>query len=114
MAKLPDETITIVFNLQRRMLKRIDEAAATEAAIFEQFGEAEAIILELEQLQNVRERARSSYSRLYTLLLRVAESQPLATSAILNLLALAIEQAEATDAATDATIQEIRVDLNLP
>lgn len=37
----------------------------------------------------------------------------MATSATLNLLALAIEQVEATDAATDATIQEIRGDLNL-
>ena len=43
----------------------------------------------------------------------VAEFQPLATSATLNLLALAVEQAEATNAATDATIQEIRGDLNL-
>lgn len=70
MAKLPDETITTILNLQRRLLERIDEATATEAIIFEQFGEIEEILFELEQLQNVRERAKSSYSRLYTLLLR--------------------------------------------
>lgn len=114
MAKLPEETITTIFNLQRRLLERIDQATATEATIFEQFGEAEEILVELEQLQNVRERATSSYSRLYTLLLRVAEAQPTATSATLSLLARSIKQAEATDAASDVTIQEIKRDLNLP
>ena len=114
MAKLPDETITIVFNLQRRMLKRIDEATATEAAIFEQFGETEETIPELEQLQNVRERATSSYSRLYTVLLRIAEFQPTATSAMLNLLAQSIEQTQATDAATAASVQDTKKNWNLP
>jgi len=114
MAKLPEKTITTIFNLQRRLLERIDEATATEATIFEQFGEAEEILIELEQLQNVRERATSSYSRLYMLLLRVAEAQPTATSATLSLLARSIKQAEATDAASSATIQEIKRDLNLP
>lgn len=99
MAKLPNETLTIVFKLQRRLLERIDEATATEVAIFEQFGETEETIPELEQLQNVRERATSSYSRLYTLVLRIAEAQPRATSATLNLLEQSIEQAQATDAA---------------
>lgn len=87
MAKLPEATITTIFTLQRRLLERIDEATAMEAVIFERFGEVEAIFDELEQLQNVRERATSFYSRLYTLLLRVAEAQPTATSAMLDLLA---------------------------
>lgn len=114
MAKLRDETLTIVFNLQRRLLERIDEATATEVAIFEQFGETEETIPELDQLQNVRERARSSYSRLYMLLLRIAEAQPSATSATLNLLTQSIEQAQATDAATDASVQDIKRNWNLP
>ncbi len=114
MAKLPDETLTIAFNLQKRLLERIDAATATEAIIFEQFGEAEIILVELEQLYNIRERATSAYSRLYTLLLRVAESQPTATSATLDLLAVSIDQAEATDFASNATIQEIKGDLDLP
>lgn len=57
--------------------------------------------------------ATSSYSRLYTLLLRVAEYQPVATSATLNLLGQSIEQAQATADATEAPIQEIKGDLNL-
>ena len=59
--------------------------------IFEQFSEVEETIPELEELQNVRERATSSYSRLYTLLLRVAEAQPAATSATVDLLTQSIE-----------------------
>jgi hypothetical protein len=34
MAKLPQETITTIFNLQRRLLECIDEATATEAMIY--------------------------------------------------------------------------------
>jgi len=113
-AKLPDETITTVFTLQRRLIERIDNATATEATIFEQFGETEETVPELEQLQNVRERTTSSYSRLYTLLLRVSESQPTATSATLNLLAQAIEQAHSTDAASEASVQDIKRNWNLP
>ncbi len=41
MAKLPDTTVTIIFDLQRQLLERINEATATEAIIFEQFGENE-------------------------------------------------------------------------
>ncbi len=42
MAKLPDATVTIIFDLQRQLLKRIDEATATEAIVFGRFGENEA------------------------------------------------------------------------
>lgn len=108
MAKLPETTIKIIFDLQRHLLERIDEATATEVVIFERFGENEATIPELEQLQQVRERATSSYTRLYTLLLRVYESQPLATSAILKLLETTIEQAEATNAAAQSSVQDTK------
>lgn len=113
MAKLPEATITIIFDLQKQLLDRIDEATATEAIVFEQFGETEETMPELEQLQNIRERARSSSSRLYTLMLRVYESQPLATSAILKLLANSIEQAEATNAVAKASVQDTRRNWNL-
>lgn len=108
MAELTDETLGTIFNLQRRFLKHIDRATAMEAAIFERFGETEETIPELEQLQNVRERATSSYSRLHVLVLRIAEAQPVATPATLELLAQSIEQAQATDAAADASIQNIK------
>lgn len=47
------------------------------------------------------------------ILLRVGESQPIATTAILDILALTIEQAGATIAAASASIQEVKRDLNL-
>lgn len=114
MAKLPSETFTTIFNLQLQLLERIDEATATEAMIFEQFGEVEETIPELEELQNVRERATSSYSRLYTLLLRVAEAQPAATSATLDLLTQSIEQAQANNAAIAASVQDVKRNWNFP
>ncbi len=113
MAKLKDATVKIIFDLQRQLLDRIDEATATESFIFEQFGENEETTPELEQLQKVRERATSSYSRLYTLLLRVYESQPSATSAILELLENSVVQAEAINAAAKASVQDTKRNWNL-
>lgn len=113
MAKLSDEIVTAVFNLQRQLLERIDEATATEFTIFEQFGETEAIIGEFEQLQNVRDRADSYYSRFSTALRRIYESQFVASTANLDLLARFIEEAKATADATAATVQEIRRDFDL-
>lgn len=74
MAKLPDETITSALNLQRRLLEGIDAASSAESAIFEQSGETDATATVLDQLQNSAERLREPYSRLYTLLLRIAEA----------------------------------------
>ena len=86
MANLPNETITTVLNLERRLLQLINEATAARYIILEQYGEIQATIIALDQLQNVRERATSFYIRLYRLLLQISESQPVATSATLNLL----------------------------
>lgn len=113
MAKLPAEIVTIIFDLQKQLLDRIDEATATEAIIFEQFGETQETMPELEQLQNIRDRATSSYSRLYNLLLRVYESQPLATSAILKLLENSIEQAESSNVVAKASVQDTKRNWNL-
>ncbi|MGK7874505.1 MAG: hypothetical protein AB4426_14715 [Xenococcaceae cyanobacterium] len=113
MAKLSDETITTVLNLQRQFLERIDEATAIEFALFEQFGETEATIPELEELQNIRERADSYYSRFYTVLRRIYESQPVASNANLELLARTIQEAQATTEAIRASIQDIKRNWNL-
>lgn len=58
-------------------------------------------------MQNVKERA-NTYSHFYTLLLRIAESQPFAPNAMLDLLARTIEDAQATADGSEATIQEKR------
>ncbi len=114
MAKLPDETITRVLNLQRQLLERIDDAAATEFAILAQFGETEATADYFELLQNARDRADSYYSRLYTALRQIYPSQPVASRDSLELLGRFIQEAEATVDAIAATVQEIRRDFNLP
>lgn len=113
MAKLPNEIISTIFELQRQLLERIDEATATEFTLFEAYGETEETIDYFEQLQNARERADSYYLRLFTVLRQIYPSQPAATRDSLELLARFIAEAEATVDAVEATISEIRRDLNL-
>jgi hypothetical protein len=114
MAQLPDETTTTVLNLQRRLLAIINQATATEFLILEQYGETETTIIALDDLQNVQERADTYYSRFYTLLRRIAGSQPFADTAMLELLYRSIDDAEATADALEATIQEEKRNFNLP
>ena len=135
MANLPNETITTVLNLERRLLQLINEATAAGFIILEQFGETEETIPELDELQNVRERATSYYIRLYRLLLQISESQPVGSSllksspsagvspavktrrlsaATLNLLAQSIAQTQAIADAGEASTQEIKRNCNLP
>ena len=47
-------------------------------------GETAETLPELEELQSIRERLLSPYSRLHTLLLRAAESQPVVPNDVLN------------------------------
>lgn len=113
MAKLPDQTLTTIFGLQRQLAESIEEASALEWALFEQYGETELTIPELEELQNARVRLTVPYSRLHTLLLRILESQPMASDAMLNLLDQAIEQAQAAADAATASVREIKRNWNL-
>lgn len=114
MANLPAETVTTVFNLQRRLWELITQATATDWAILEQYGETEATITALEQLDNLRKRLTAPYSRLHILLLQLGEFQPKTSAASLDLLAEIIEQAQAMVEAAKVSIQETKRDLNLP
>ena len=113
MAELAEETLTIILELERRLAKLIHQASAAELSIFEIYGETAATMTVLEQLTNIRERATSSYSRLFNLLLRISEVQPIASTATLELLAQTIKQAQATADAGNATVQEAKTDWNL-
>jgi len=113
MARLPDKTLTAILSLQQQLVEGINEAGATELAIFEQFGETEVTIAVLEQLWNARQRLTDPYSRLCTLLLRVAESQPTAPAVMLNLLVQTVEQAQAAVDASQASIREAKRDFDL-
>ncbi len=113
MAKLSDEIIISVLNLERKLLNGINEAKAIELAIFEIYGETEETGIVLEQLQNSVERLRNPYSRFCTLLLRIAEEQPLTSPAMLELLEQSIQQTQANLDAVEATIKEIKRDWKL-
>lgn len=49
MALLPDQTITIVLELQKRLLLIIHQTTAMELLMMERYGETEATIIDLEQ-----------------------------------------------------------------
>lgn len=85
MAKLPDETANKAFSLQRRLWEMLDEVTAAAWLILEEYGETEISLSALDEVDNSRERLNSSLSRLYALMLRVAEAQPMADSATLEL-----------------------------
>jgi hypothetical protein len=112
MAKLPDPIITNIFVIQRRIIECIDATTATEFRLFERMGETSESLPELEELQNIRERLLSSYSRLNTLLLGVAQSQPIAAQDMINLLYRSVETGQATLDASIASLQEIQRNWN--
>ena len=108
MGYLSDEITDEIFDLQRRLLQLINDAAALELAMLEQFGETEATIPELDEILNIKDRATSYYTRLNRLLLRIFQSQPLADSATLNLLAQSISQTKAIVDAGKANLLKIK------
>ena len=112
MAKLPDNIITNILSIQRRIIECIDSTTATEFWLFNSIGETAETLPELEELQNIKERLLSSYSRLHTLLLKVAQSQPAAAEDMLNLLYKASENGQATLDASFASLQDIQHNWN--
>lgn len=113
MAKISDEILIKTLTIYRQLLELINEAKATEYQILEEFGETEITLIALEELQNIVERMRNSYSRLNTLLLRISEAQPRADTATIELLIKSIEQAQGNLASSLATIQESKRDTGL-
>jgi hypothetical protein len=111
-AKLPDPVLTNIFVQQRRIIESIDRSTYLEFRLFTQAGETAATLTELEELQNIKERLGSQYSRLNTLLLKVSESQPIAPNDMLDLLYRTIEVTEASIDASIASLQEIQRDWN--
>ena len=108
MAKLSDPVLTNIFTLQRQIIECIDETTAMEFKILEQAGETDETLSELEELQSIRERLLSPYSRLHILVLKAAEAQPVASNDVLNLLYRSIQSGDATLDASIASLQEIQ------
>ena len=108
MANLPEETLNQIFSLEKQLFKIINEATATDYNLAEQYGETPTTLPELEELQNIRERARDAYTRLFRLLLNIGETQPVVNQGTLELLYRAIEQAGLTISALEVSIKEIK------
>ncbi len=108
MARLPNTTISSIFELQHRLIDTLDSVTDAEFKLFEQHGETVATIPELNELQNTKESLISFYSRLGTLMLRIAGSQPVATNDMLDLLYRSVEMTENGLAAGIANLNEIK------
>ncbi|WP_026103230.1 hypothetical protein [Pseudanabaena sp. PCC 6802] len=113
MAEISKEAIGKILELMGRLSMLIDAASSIELSIFNNYGETEEIVYVLEQLQNTKERGISAYSRLSTLLLKVSEVQPSAPMVMMEMLAKAMEQAQATVDAGEATVREARNDWSM-
>ncbi|MBW4618396.1 MAG: hypothetical protein KME17_03290 [Cyanosarcina radialis HA8281-LM2] len=114
MSKLPSALIANVLDLQIQLLECLDESTKTIFDLLEQYGETEATIPELDELESIREKANTYYSRFHTTLRQIYECQPIASHDILELLARYISESEAVVDATVASIQEIKKNWNLP
>lgn len=114
MAKLSDETLTIIFQLLRQIAEGVEEASAIEWLLFERYGENELTLPELEELQGAKEKLRNAYSRLNITLLRILEAQPIASADMLLFLARTMEQTQITVDASKASILESKRIWKLP
>jgi hypothetical protein len=112
MAELPEPIVTNIFIIQRRVIECLDATTATEFRLFDRMGETAETLPELEELQNIKEKLRSKYSRINNLLLRIAESQPIASEDMLVLLYRSIESTEASIDASIASLKEIQRNWN--
>jgi hypothetical protein len=111
-AKLPDSAIDNIFILQRSLAECLNSATATEYRLLQQIGETPEMLPELEELQNIRERLVSSYSRLHNLLLRICQSQPTAPTDMLDLLYRSLEQTQTSLDVSIASLQDIQRNWN--
>ena len=113
MAKLSPEIRETINQLRQKLIDIIDDATATEFILFERYGETERTIIVLDEIKNVAQDASSTFNQLCNLQLRIAESQPTATSAIIELLTQAITRTQNRLPAWERSIEEVKLDWNL-
>lgn len=114
MAKLPEQTTVTINTLKQQSIEIVEQATATEFTLFQFFGETDETVSYLDEMKNVAEEAASSFSQLSTLQLNIAQAQPTASSAMLNLLAQVIERTQAKIPALARSVQEVKIEWNLP
>ena len=113
MADLPSETTEIINQLKQQSLNIVNKALALELTIFELFGETDATIAALDEMKSAAENAESSYSQLSTIQLQIAQAQPVASD-MLQLLERAIARTQARIPALERSIEEVKMEYNLP
>jgi hypothetical protein len=114
MAKLPIEESEIIWTLKRQLLEIINTATAAEENLFSNHGETELTVAVLDdELKRVSERATPWFSRLSSLQVRIAESQPDIAFDMLDLLNRSIIQIQIEVPALERSIQEVKQDWNL-
>lgn len=113
MAKLPLKIVTLINDLKQQTLDVLHEAKATELKLFNAWGETEETALFFEELVGVAEEARTIFSRLNELQLRVAEAQPKAMTNLLEVLDQVIEFATSKIPAWERSIEEVRLEFDL-
>jgi hypothetical protein len=108
-AKLTGETFLSIYS---PVAKLPDAVIAMEFRLCQQIGETAETLPELEELQNIRDRLVSSYSRLQNILLRVAQSQPIAAQDMLGLLYRSMDRSQSFIDASIASLQDIQRNWN--
>jgi len=113
MAKLPVETAETIWTLLKQLLNLVEDAGATEFALFDSFGETDSTIPNLTYLKNTALEAATRYSQLSNIQLRITEAQPNAAADMLRLVEQSITQSQARIPALERTVQEIKMEWNL-
>jgi hypothetical protein len=114
MANLPSRTTETINQLKQQALDIVNEASALELTIFEIFGETEVTIPALDEMKSAAEDAESSYSQLSNIQLQIAKAQHQASPDMLQLLERAIARTQARIPALERSIEEVKMEYNLP
>ncbi|GFE71077.1 hypothetical protein [Chroococcus sp. FPU101] len=113
MAQLPEE-ITEIFNqLKQQALNVIHSETKVELSLVDSFEETEQILPYLNEMKNISEEAIRTYSQLSTLQLQIAQAQPLASPAMLELLNRAINKSQARIPTWIRSIEEVNQEWNI-
>lgn len=114
MAKLSPEITATIEQLRQQLIAIVDSATATEFQIFDRHGENDNTSIVLDEMKGVALDASSRFSQLNNLQLRIAESQPIATPDILESLDRLIDRVRTRIPAWQRSIEEVRLEWNLP
>jgi hypothetical protein len=114
MAKLSNVISETIWRLKRHLSDVIENSRATEFALFNTFGETDRTIVYLDELQSVAEQATERFSQFSSLQIRIFNIQPHVPEDMLELVMQVIANTEARLPALEQSIQEIRIEWELP